>query len=202
MKVLLILFCACCLLFTGGMIPGNDGNDKAELHDQVRQIAIKDFSKTKLYRMDSVFHVSVYDTVHREVLQKINENHYKWVPGKAYNDIIAVDILGSRNKIFLDTSINISTQTAVQSRYIEQNGKLFIWWDSKNLLTNSTVQIMDKYHLIQRGKGNDWMLVGNEIDESKQGVTYYFCRNNLSVYKKVITSRATGSYEPPKINCK
>ncbi|MEO6630363.1 MAG: hypothetical protein ABIN13_01535 [Mucilaginibacter sp.] len=91
-------------------------------------------------------------------------------------------------------------QRGIPSRFIEQNEKLFIWRDEHFQLTDGTINILDKYHLIRRGGPGDWISGGG--DESKKGADYYFCRSNLTVYKKKITNRAIGCYEPPNVNCK
>ena len=184
---------------------GQSKNHAAELqvYDQAIVIAIHDFSKTKLYRMDSVFIVTLYDTLHRVAIDTISAGNYKSRRGKAYPYIIAVNIFGFGTKYFLDTTANLNQQKGIPSRFIEQNGKLFVWWDDHFQLTDSTIKVLDKYHQIGRGGPGDWMkyLRGGGVDELKKGADYYFCRSNLNVYKKKITNRATEWYEPPNVKC-
>jgi hypothetical protein len=120
--------------------------------------------------------------------------------GQAYPNIIAVNIFGVQTKYFLDTTANLKHQKGIPSRFIEQNGKLFIWYDERFHLTDSTINILEKYNRIRRGGPYDWISTGG--DDSKKGADYYFCRRNLTVYKKKITNRAIGYYEPPTVNCK
>jgi hypothetical protein len=178
------------------------GDSNIEIREQARLIAIKDFSKTKLYKMDSVFIVSIEDTFRRMVLTKTGDHNYKFVVGKTYPNIIAVDILGEENKFFLDTTVALTSQNVIPPSYIEQNGKLFIWRDKQHTLTDSAIRVLDKYHMFKRGRGDDWAKFEGSIDDAKQNASYYFCRNNLSVYKKKITNVGTGGYDPPKLNCK
>jgi hypothetical protein len=173
------------------------------VYDQARLIAIQDFSKTKLYKEDSVFDVTLYDTLYRVAYDTISKNHYRSKRGKAYPDIIAVDMLGFPHKYFLDTTVDLSHQKGIPTRFIEQHGKLFTWWDKYHPLTDSTIKVLEKYHLIGRGGHKDlYKFLSQATDESKQAIDYYFCRSNLSVYKKKITGIAIGYYDPPKIKCK
>jgi hypothetical protein len=170
-------------------------------YNQARLNAIQDFSKTKLFKKDTVFYISFYDTLHRVGTKKIGQNNYKSVAAKAYPNIIAVNILGYPNKCFFDTTVSLSNQKAIPSRFIENNGKVFIWWDKNCPLTDSTIKVLDRYHLIARGGHNDWVKFIPGTDDSKQGIDYFFCRSNLSISKKKITSIAIGYYAPPKLKC-
>lgn len=171
-------------------------------HGRVIQTAIRDFSKTKLFRKDSVFIIELYDTLYHVAYDTISKNNYKSKRGRAYPNIIAVDILGWPYKHFLDTTIDLYNQKEIPSRFVEQNGKLFIWRDKHYQLTGSTIKMLDKYHLIGRGGHDDWYKFIPGTDDAKQGAQYYFCRSDLSVYKKKITSIAIGYYDPPNITCK
>jgi hypothetical protein len=203
MKPILILICGCCLIFMSSVAPFNVSNGDVDIHDQIRQIAINDFLNNKLYRTDSVFHVLFQDTIRHAVLKRIDKYHSKLVNANIYPGIIALTIFPNPNKFFLDTTMDISPQTRyIPSRCLERNGKLFFWYDKNYPLTKNAIEILSKYHLIQRGKGEDWMRVKYILDDGVQAADYYFCKSNLSVFKKVITSTAVGGYEPPKLDCK
>jgi hypothetical protein len=202
MAITLNLFYSGFFLFICNIVPPTIKKLQIENHDQVRQIAILDFSKTKLCKMDSVFYVSLYDTLHRMALKKTDEHHYKWAVGNSYPEIIAVNIDASRNKFVLDTTADISVQTVIPSRCIELNGKLFYWRDKHYPLTNNTIKILDKYHCLRRGGHSDTELDNFKLDDAMKAANYYFCRNNLSIYKRVISNKAIGYYDPPDITCK
>ena len=40
------------------------------------------------------------------------------------------------------------------------------------------------------------------INDAAKAAHYYFCRDNISNYKRVVTHVATGYYKPPKLKCK
>ena len=39
------------------------------------------------------------------------------------------------------------------------------------------------------------------FNDSDKGADYYFCKNNLSKYKRVVTNIGLGYYKPPKLKC-
>jgi len=174
---------------------------KMQEPDQAVQIAIHDFSKTKLFKKDSVFVVTLYDTLYHVAYDTISKNNYRSKRGRAYPNIIAVDILGYPYKYFLDTTVDLNNQKGIPSRFIEKNGKLFIGWGTHDRLTDSTIKLLDKYNLIGRSGHDDWYKFIPGIDDAKQAAQYYFCRSNLYLYKKKITSAAIGYYDPPTLTC-
>jgi hypothetical protein len=136
--------------------------------------------------------------------QRIDSINIKSVRGKAYPEIIAVNIVSTPFKFLFDTTARMDMQNRViPTRVIEKDGRLFIWNDDHYTLTDSTLKILNKFHLVERGTKRDldrFLIFGT--DDSKRGATYYFCRSNLSVYKRVITNVAIGYYNPPHITCK
>jgi hypothetical protein len=169
--------------------------------DRAIPIAVHDFLKTKLIKKDSVFIVTLYDTLYHAAVDTISKNSYAYKRGQAYPNIVAVDIIGWPDKFFLDTTVDLSNQKGIPSRFIELNGKLFVWWDTHYQLMDSAIQIFDKYHIIGRGGHNDWYKFMPGTDDAKKSGQYYFCRTNLSVYRKKITNIAIGGYDPPNLNC-
>jgi len=194
----IVLIFACCSI-KAQLSQAKASNIKES--DHAIPIAIRDFSKTKLFKKDSVFWVTLYDTLHHAAVDTISKNSYAYRRGQAYPNIVAVDIIGWPDKLFLDTTVDLSNQKGIPSRFIELNGKLFIWWDKHYKLTDSAIEMLDKYHIIGRGGHNDWYKFMPGTDDAKQSAQYYFCKSNLSVYKKKITIIAIGHYDPPNLNC-
>lgn len=204
MKIITIPLFSLCLSIMCGSNPLNGGKASSTNLDQVRQTAMMDFSKTKLFKEDSVFDVTLYDTLHRMEPQRIDERNIKMVVGKPYPEIVAVEIIGCRSKFFLDTTERVELQNkTIPSRVFEKNGKLFVWWDKHCLLTDTTLKVLNKFHLLERGEKSDrYKVLSHYTDDLKKGAGYYFCRNNLLNYKRVITNVALGYYDPPSIRCK
>lgn len=92
---------------------------------------------------------------------------------------------------------------AFPTGYIEQQNKLFYWYDSTKvaLVTDKLMATLSKYQLL------DTLVLGSyrpehTIEHGKKGRYYYFCKNNLRRYKKIRTQRARGHYTLPKLHCK
>ena len=161
--------------------------------------AVIDFSNTtSSYNKYSVFYVKSYDTLYRKVLEKVSDRNYKWINSKPYNDIIAITISGSNDKHRFELTENngIGTKGFLPSKYIEKDGKLFIWYDDTISMNEKTLSILKKYNLIVIDEPG--MIT---TDETKKGAHYYFCRKNLKKYKKKLSNIAIGFYDAPEINC-
>ncbi len=170
--------------------------------DEAIQNAILDFSKkSRLYKKNSVFTVWAQDTLYRMVLDKSNENKYKWVEGDLYEQTIAVSITASYNKILMTDSTKVGSIGKFPSRYIERDGKLFYWWDSDQPLKQETLDALGKYGLLQDDEGGWVKFPDMTINDAQKAAHYYFCRNNLKKYKRVTTNKGIGYYDAPKLDC-
>jgi hypothetical protein len=170
--------------------------------NKVIEFAIQNFSKNcRLYKTDTVFSVCFIDTLHRLVLKKLDDRNYKWVRGEIYEGIVAVCIVGTYNSFLLTKDTKIGSKGTLPSRFIEKDKKLFYWWDDDYPLTEKTLEIFHKYNLLQDDEGGIIKIPDFITDDSKKGVDYYFCKNDLTKYKKVITNKGIGYYKPPKLNC-
>jgi hypothetical protein len=166
-------------------------------HNETIQNTILDFTKkSPLFKKDSIFHIRYYDTLHRMVLENVDDYNSRWVKGKPYEKIIAVSIMGFDSKYFIDDSLKVAKKEHLPSRYSIRDGKLFIWDDENFLTTNETISVLEKFDLIT----NDYLFDGGVYD-AKKGVDYYFCRKDLSKYKRVTSKLAIGYYDAPYIDC-
>ena len=96
------------------------------------------------------------------------------------------------------------------TKYKEINGKLFLWHDSLVPLSKKVIEIIHSYGVLDSTdvKMDLGMLPDDfedtrmvRMDDGLKGVDYYFCKDDISKYKKVKTSIATGYYTPPKLDC-
>ena len=174
---------------------------KGNLDDAV-QNAILDFSNTtSLFKNDSVFSVWPQDTLYRMVLNKDKEDNYKFIEGEHYKEIIAVGITANYDKILITDNTSIGVIGKLPSQYLEKDGKLFYWWDNNKPLTQEILDVLSKYGLLQDDEGGWVKFPDATINDLQKGAHYYFCRNDLTNYKKVITNKGIGYYDMPKINC-
>ncbi len=100
--------------------------------------------------------------------------------------IIGVSILGDINKIYLLHDI---PQSRVPEQYFEYDKKLFYWYDDKKIKNPNIIKKLSEYKVI-----NNVTSITEDMgfirDEDKDGVNYFFCRENLLIYKKEKTSIA------------
>ena len=144
--------------------------------------AIHDFLKSrKLSEVDSIF--SIY-------IENINE------------DILGISIGASDNSIlvFTEDCIEYSYQ-GFPTMYYEENGKLFYWDDSTKYVSNEIINDLTRYNHIDTIIMNVY-IPERLFNDAKKVADYYFCKNNFHKFKRVITTKAIGYYEPPKLKCK
>lgn len=173
---MILVFAEGCVSFKKGLIHSGGIDDAI-------QNAILDFSNTaNLYKKDSVFSVSVLEIVNQ--------------------DPLVVRIGKSTTKLLFTKETKIGCiDCKIPTRFIEKNDKIFFWWDKDYPLTKEALDAYAKYNLLQDDEGGIITVPDFVVDESQKAVHYYFCKTNLSKYKKVITSKGVGYYEPPKLKC-
>ena len=169
------------------------------------QNAIVDFSNTcSLYNRDSVFSVTIYDPLYEMIFEETDEGNGRWVKGQSYKGVLAISISANYHKIFLmDDSARVSGQGGqMPTQYIEVDGKLFYWWDSNCPLTEEVLNVFKKYDLLVNYNLDRVVeFYDFSTNDSKKGVDYYFCKNDLSKYKEVVTNKGIGYYPVSGLNC-
>ncbi|PXV66877.1 hypothetical protein CLV62_104138 [Dysgonomonas alginatilytica] len=155
-----------------------------DLRNEAIRIAVNDFlDKCSLQKTDSVFSVNIY----------IDND-----------DILGVSISSvHENKIYPSTKDKIGAETNIfPSHYIERNNKLIYWGDSTQILSNEIVNVLSKYNQIDSTFINDEKAYPEfVINEKIRGAHYYFCKKDLSQFKRVVTNKGMNSYDPPKLKC-
>jgi hypothetical protein len=150
----------------------------------VIQIAITSFYTTcSLFRKDSVFQISTRESSNDK-------------------NILIVSIGRNNTKMLLSSDVKIGSKGKIASKYLEREGKLFYWWDDNYPLTNEAFAIFGKYNLLQDDEGGMIKFPDNFLDEKQKYAFYYFCKNNLAIYKRVITNKGWFYEHSPEIDCK
>lgn len=145
--------------------------------------AIQDFLKTKKFlKKDSVFDVDVF---------------------KISDDLVGVSIFGVDNRLIPSNKVRIGThQPGFPTKYFEQSGKLFYWYDSTYDVTSKLIAALSRFNQIDSINVNGFVgLPIQKTDDSKKGAQYYFCNCDLTKYRRVYTSIAMGWYSPPNVHC-
>lgn len=169
--ICILLLCSCATLKKNMVINGNDAIKNA----------ISDFihTESRLLKSDNTFLVST-DTI---------------------GSSIVVTIMGDPNAILLITEEDGSySYRAFPTMLVETNGKLFFGYDKTKNVTDTIVNTLYRYNFV------DTMIVNTHIpdriiNDAKKGVIYYFCENDLSIYKKIDANTLTKYYKPPQIKC-
>jgi hypothetical protein len=158
-------------------------NQSSNENDPI-QIAILDFSKTsKLYKKDSVFSVEMFGLSNNK-------------------DVIVVNIGKNITKLLLTKDAKVGSKGKLPSHYIEKDGKLFFWWDDEYPLTENALAVFNKYNLLQDDMNGAIKIPDHVVfDDAQKAAHYYFCKEDLFKYKKVITNKGIGYYDAPNLNC-
>lgn len=190
------------------------------IKDIAMQNAIMNFSTNcNLFKRDSIFDVSFEDSVFNEgvwvrINEKIHEHGATHIRkrGLLYDGIVTVTISAHRicmecdectDKFLYTAKTTVGSKgSSLPTRYIEKDGKLFYWWDDDYPLTEEMLTILWKYNLICDDTVGLIGIPDFSTDDSQKAAHYYFCKNDLSKYKRIITNIATGYYKPPKLKCK
>jgi hypothetical protein len=213
-SLLTILLLFGCSSVKKGMMQTGENIEEVAIHN-----AILDFSTDcNLYKKDSIFSVSFEDSVFNEgVFVRVDENSYKdrrtheWKRGSLYDGIVVVGISAHRiseyceeccDKFLYTKETTVGSKGKLPSRYIVKDDKLFFWWDDDYPLTEEMLDILWKYNLLCDDTDDKIGLPDFSTDDSLKGADYYFCKSDLSKYKRVITNIGLGYYQPPKLNCK
>lgn len=185
--LLALLLMISCSSLKESMMKTGESLQEIAIHN-----AIGDFStRCSLFKKDSVFHVSFKDTIYSAVLKQIDENYF-WTKGSFYAGIVAVSIMESDYQFYYSVKTD-----PLPTRYIIKDGKLFYWWDKDYPVTEEIIAILRRYDRLQ----NEIIIPDSNLDDSQKGATYFFCRNDLSIYKRIITNKAIGGYKVPTLKC-
>ena len=172
--------------------------------NQAIQNAILDFSNTsRLYKQDSVFSVSFHEPLYRMVLKEKGSENVEWDFGKKHKRINGVSIGAYYNKMLLDTTMLGRKGAKMPTRYIEKNNKLFYWDDDDYPLTEEMIMVLKKYNLLLNNDFDGLMKFYDfGTNDAQKGVHYYFCKDDLTIYRKVVTNKAIEYYDAPRLKCK
>lgn len=172
------------------------------LKDIAISIAIHDFTTNcYLFERDSVFCVAFEDSVfNKPTLIRVNDNKlskhtHEWVRGEFLDGEVCVVIGGSTN---IKYSLADEYRGGLPTRYTIRDNKLFYWKDDRYPITEETIRVLWQY---------DLLIIDNSVpelltDDNQKGAHYYFCKNDLSKYKRRITDIGFGYYKPPRLKCR
>ncbi|MEZ0007099.1 hypothetical protein ABH942_002477 [Flavobacterium sp. 28YEA47A] len=147
-------------------------------YEDAIQNTIIDFSNTSLFEKGKVF------KLHFESLN---------------NDLYHIMIIESFDNKYLYSKEKKIEENKLPSRCFELNNKLFIWWDDNYTIDKEVFSKLEKYSMLEDDKGGWITFLESSIDDKKKGVDYFICKNNLKIYKRIITR--IGNIPIPVLEC-
>lgn len=118
-------------------------------------------------------------------------------------DILGVNVSATYDKVLISTEDNISyTYEGLPSGFIEKGNNFFYWHDEvgTNPERSISISVLQKFNLLDTMIVNAYMPPSTVSHDTKV-TDYYFCKNELSRFKKVRTTKAMGYYKVPKLRC-
>ena len=174
----------------------------ADLQETAIRIAIADFSNTcRLFKKDSVFCVDYNDSVFEKatlVVGTFNDGHtLQWKRGDLLDGMACVEIGAASYYQHYYSEDPEDANSHLPTKYVIVRGKLFYWRDEKHEVTEDIIGVLWRYNVLQ----SESIIPDFFEDENAKGAHYFFCKKNLSKYKRVVTNKALGYYSPPRVTC-
>ena len=177
MKLQKLALLACFVFFNCNLVKSQSIN--TTLFDEAIKNAINDFSKTKAYKKDRVFGIT-----YKEIRESI----------------LFISILEREENKYLYSITKPIEENILPSRYFEKDNKLFIWWDGNKKLSQEMFNVLKKYNMLKDDEGGWITFLDYAMDDKKKATTYYFCKNDLKEFKRIITN--ISDINLPKLKCK
>lgn len=172
-KILIILICLWSCKIRQDL-------DEVNSLENIVQTAIIDFvasSNNIVYKNDSVFTITAYE---------LDENVISLSFYSPVNKYIVIE--GRENRVVFPTN------------YLEVDNKIFFWDDVESVSDKNVISKLVQYNQIDTiGQYDD---VVGIIDHTKKAMHYYFCKSDISNFKKIKTTMSIGAYKAPKLNCR
>lgn len=133
---------------------------------------------------------------HKSLSSKDNTFYVNYV---VFPDYFKVTILGFKKR-FLYNPGHGSLQKGTPTEFIENRGKLFLWYGNR-IADGTTIQTYLKYDLlVDDQNGAITMLFDDSIDDSKKAVGYYICKSDLTHFRKVVSNYLPPAH--PRLKCR
>ncbi len=192
----LFVFSFNCTSYKSAMYKGEKGIEYARVN------AITDFVNT--YKTPR-YYLKKREGKPFEVFVLIREKHLN-------KSTFVLSILPEYGDISLrvEDSLGKVPRSYFPNRYTIENEKLFLWNDSITPLQKDVLNVMDKYGVLDSvDVKRELGLLPNDFEDTRvitfddrlKSVNYFICKKNIEKYKKKITNKAFGYYDPPKLKC-
>ena len=149
----------------------------------------------------------INDAINNVILNFVNNNYqllkndavFNVVFFEEENDYYKLIIIGTENQ-HLYNKLKKTNDNRFPSNYTEVENKLFLWYGDTNKIDSLTISTYKKYNLLSDDKNGSIKYLDSEIlDDSKKGVIYFVCKDNLTKFEKHISNKSI-KY-PKKLKC-
>ncbi len=112
-------------------------------------------------------------------------------------DVIAISLSGSMGKIVVTPEPGYEAIWANQ--YIEKVGRLFYWRDENIKKNPQIISKLIEFDLIEYVESISEVELTN--DHAKKSYDYFFCKKDLSTFKRFKSRQLVGDYPTPRLRC-
>lgn len=177
-----------------------------EYSNRIVTTAIADFSKGgKMYRDYSIFHVNYYKSYTRVEIEEDEFGVAHEVITNRNDNVFVVSISANYNKFVVkDTTATTLEARGIPTHYQKKESKLFLWTDFSYPSKSNIYKVLQDHNLLLPNN-LDGLIEFAEAGEviSSKSTHYFFCANDVSSYKKIITDVPLGYYSLPRgLKCK
>ena len=116
--------------------------------------------------------------------------------------VVGVSIILSSYKILISNKDVMGSKGLAPSRAKIYNDKLFYWRDDAYPLTESVLNTFQDYEIVDFDSTGVRVVPEATGRYSQFGAGYYFCRYDVSNYKRVVTGSVLNASDIPKFNCR
>jgi hypothetical protein len=110
--------------------------------------------------------------------------------------IIGVSLYGTVNKFRI---LRHGNSSRLPNKYIEYKGKLFYWNDENSSADADIIPKLNEYHVLDSLEDISQIVFVH--DDAKKTTYYFFCKQNLSRYKKTASNRTWKYARPQNFVC-
>ncbi|WP_179344870.1 hypothetical protein [Winogradskyella ursingii] len=159
---------------------------------------ILDFSKNStLYQTSNLFSVNKEQILKSVKTDNPKNKNYSLINGLPYQNLIQVTITANPStESKFDASQIGDKSKLIPSRYVERDGKLFVWIDEDYPLTEKTYQILKKYNVVQNDRNSEQAEIAQPENQY-----YYFCPNNINKFLRLELDQNINTLNDPILDC-
>ena len=182
-----------CATWKGFLV--SEGN----FNDAVNNVITDFLHTTKLSKTDTIFSVSFSE--YENIIYDHESNKVIFIPKN--EDIIILSISGAGDKIYPSEKNKIGTYDEIfPTQYTIRDEKLFYWSDTTQVITQEIISVLERYNHIDFDWRKEYDIPPLGINDGGEAIVYYFCKNNLTSYKKKNADNIRRHYRTPKLKCK